>query len=977
VGLPRSGCMRAIWISVVYLLLGTGLAAAEKAKPNHSVVLRKLCELAEIPDLTGAESGRLADVEWSPAMRRRLKWRGAQPYEYSRASGWKLGKNADGSLRVLLEGLPVVSIYALADKDESRSHGRWLPVSIRRLVAHSSDGLRRMARARNKRHWGAGARWADRRGGQLLLDATFLFAAGKHKEANNLAETLFAAGSARGMMLGAHFLAAEGAYKLAFMHLLESGDEEAFVKALQRLRRRAPKNWPRLPGLAHVLGVMQAAHAVPDSAAAAVLGEEDRGLLQDLIKKRPCRSLCGASRWLFFAPQDLPPEERSSALIRLLRRGVDALPVILALAEEPQPIWYVNDSRNPYRSAGDIDFGGDDDDDDGREGDVNVFTGAMGGRSKVTGMFAYRGLPHLLTGAELAKILLRGIWQGKYGGRREDVPGLEELVRDARQWHATRKGLSRPALAKMMLAEQGGRAQAVSYLLAHTPAERDFPALEAAILKLDHSQMVASLSRLVKLRGGKAGPTIEEAIKQARADGEGGIDNLERPLREARKKRMPVTAFRKALREAFAGKGTWELYPLQARAREFKGDKALAGELLEYAADSEDAAQRQILLGMMEVVAGMRRGRNWGEPSTPYTWEDFEREAEQKPGPAGAEREKRLVVLDLRRYAPAWRKLMPEPPPRSALQEGYSATSDVCWPFFEMYAPQDQLPAFPWELLGLAPPDMLPGGMESHVRQRVLAMLDAPGKPIPPWPSAGSVPPQQRRKTMAALAELPAKEARKQVYALPIDEFLAFMEDLPEHEVLAHKLLVEPRWTVPPCKFIGPVPQPVRDVFTRLGGRRLSKEWAEEALSASRALVAKGHSFVAVFMGGPWLTAHFEVAAVGTDAEASVVRDHLAYYLYGRGRNNPHSRVDMRLSAEDYLCASWPARKADGGDRPAAALAGNGAPDRRETTRREALLKALDGTPAEHLLEPRNKVRLKIVGLTEDTWMRLAYGIWE
>ncbi|MBT3291751.1 MAG: hypothetical protein HN380_30695, partial [Victivallales bacterium] len=537
-------------------------------------------------------------------------------------------------------------------------------------------------------------------------------------------------------------------------------------------------------------------------------------------------------------------------------------------------------------------------------------------------------------------------------------------------------GLSRPALAMMMLAEPGGRAQAVSYLLARRPAEKDFPALEAAILKLDHSQMVASLSRLVTLRGGKARPTIEEAIKQARADGMGGIDSLERPLRAARKKKMPVTTFRKALREAIAGEGIWDLYPLQPRAREFKGDKALAGELLEYAADSEGTAQRRLLLGMMQAVAGMMEGRNWGQASTPYTWEDFEREAEQEASTAGAEREKRRVVLDLKRYAPAWRKLMSTPLPQSILQEGYSATSEVSWRFFEMYVPRDQLPPFPWELWGWAPPDMLPGGMESHVRKRILAVLDAPDKPIPPWPSAGSVPPEQRRRTLAVLAKLPAEEARRQAYALRISQFLAFMEDLPEHEALAHKLLVEPRWTVPPCKFIGPVPQPVRDAFTGLGGRRLSKEWAEEALAASRALVAKGHSFVAVFRAGPWLAAHFEVGAVGTDIEEPVGNNRLDYYLSGRPKT-PRSVVDMWFHADDYLWASWPAQ-GHGGVGPIEALAGNGAPDGREINRREVLLKALERPPIEHLLEPINEVQLEIVGLAEDTWKRLLPVVnWE
>ncbi|MBT3291750.1 MAG: hypothetical protein HN380_30690 [Victivallales bacterium] len=49
--------MRANWTHMVCVLLGTGLAAAERAKPDATVGLEMLCEMAGIPDLTKAEAG--------------------------------------------------------------------------------------------------------------------------------------------------------------------------------------------------------------------------------------------------------------------------------------------------------------------------------------------------------------------------------------------------------------------------------------------------------------------------------------------------------------------------------------------------------------------------------------------------------------------------------------------------------------------------------------------------------------------------------------------------------------------------------------------------------------------------------------------------------------------------------------------------------------------------------------------------------
>ena len=934
--------MQTLLTSLLCAFLALGATAAEKPPRDFSAGFEKLCELAQIPDLTGATPGEVEEVKWECLSRNIREMSRA---EYTDApTSWRLGENADGSQRILLGELCLVSLYPLSDPDESRLRGTWVPQPLDTLASQLerlSKGIRTETQDPHSR------RTVDREAGELLLRAAFLFAAGQREAASRCATLLLPEDRAEPVLATACRFSAEYRYSVAFEELVRTGDRAAFVEALGHIGERFPQGWPRLAGMEQVRRTMQAPMTAAATEAAASLSQEDRDLLAELMAERTRRELPGRDRFLFLAPANLSRTDANCPLARVLRKGVGAFPILFALAEDQRASPFPIAATRPNRYYTEQVFSNDDE-------------AAPGGMESQD----YMGLPRLLTGEELARELLWRMWDTVW---ESDLTDREDALDNAKAWYASHRGLSHVELAERLLGEPVGRGIAIRYLLSLPQTEENYATIEEAIPKLGFLPRLYALIRLVDRRGEAARPALNRAIAQTRAeeDGRWHAKEMEKLLPMAPASKEAVAAFRRSLDEAVLERREHDLEELvNMESHRFIGNKDLAGEILERAARCGDAGCRSMLLCFVRVLLGEVRSHVPYFAPTQVTWEEFD----HPPVPEQDEEERPMLKLDLVRYGPAWRKLLFAFPPDSV----FFPEDTALWLFQRMYGG------------GIVPPpgttymqysglfDALPGGMRRRSIQRARSLLENPEAPLAPWPDPGTVEPKRVAELAAALTKLPSAAARKHVLALPDNEHLALMQALRKHQALATHLLAGHRTTLPACRFLGDAPPPLRDAFSRFSGETLSSELAEAILAKGGDLLAEGQSFAALFEAGPGLNTHFEVMPLDSSPEPNIETSMVLGRVSHKLRKERRSGICLQLAAGEEWQAFWPVQTRS---RPAnAANTGLDKPlvksdeETENEQDRVALLKALEEIPKGVQHKPMGKISFLIIGINRRMW---------
>ena len=990
--------------SLLCALLGLGVTAAEKPPRDFSAGFEKLCALARIPDLSQAEPGYIERLEWT----RVGHWSrdlGRRPAEGA-ASSWKLGENPDGSLRILLDGWLEISLYPLSEKDPTRLRGTWRRGAPRKIGRALGDAATAWQKRQRKGTRGDGEEGV-KRGGALLFGATFLFAAGHRRQANEIATALLGLDNARHVLAQSYQTAANRAYHGAFMAFITTNDRETFLRALADIAARFPEGWDRLPIVRRIHEELRVPGAPPDTDVMRALPKRDRQLLAELMRAGPCEVLPDMHGWLFVVPSELVYAQHDTALRRLLEKGTDALPLIIALAEDRRPTRYLDLGSDPtgYLVLKWGSYWGESDDDGNPSPKQYETTWTLATADDR----AHMGLPHWVDGRELAKLLLRTAWRGPDGtAPGTHAPDLEDLVDEARAWHTRNQGTDRLSLAWKMLDDPEARWSAITFLLAGPPTEGEYPVVEAAIRKLPVRAMHETTAWLTELRGEKARPHLRLAAAAGRFPSEWheydvgagrGMMNL-LPIEGETEALGEFRAALLASRGAQLKKKTW--YVLMGTADCFVGNDLIAGELLREAATSVDRDRQSSLLGLLSDTIV----RPWQpEPRSPIKtlrWERLDSFLEEHPTAegkqVGATRDgsRGSLKLDLARYGAFWRSLLADqrPPDLPSLLLPPPLASGPAYDLFlRMYAPPSaqetvqSLTTIPGSLFCMpyTPPvqrvlGLLPGGVDRQLWERVHTLLANPAARIDRVPDPAAVPPERVIEIATELAGLRPEQAQKKALALPDAEILAFMDLLGKDEALRRGLLADLRRQLPStCTLVGAVPEPVRQFVAGLTGQRLSSQLAERMVKEGKELARRGYCFAVVFEAGTGMGAHLVARSLEPSPadgwDPGQVLDELA--AGWEEGTVAKSTVEMELHVSPlHHTAHWPLQK-----QSEPALDRDKVPDDLDmdldqdrpdsAAERKQLLQALDSLPKKELTRLHGSIRFGIVGINQETWNRL------
>ena len=968
--------MRSI-AGILMCLLLAAATAAEKPHRDFSAGFAMLREMAVIPDLAQAEPGRIRHLRL-PAQANAIL-RAADLEDRFEGVHWKLGENPDGSLRILLCDLWVVSLYPTKPEDESRIAGEWQPLDTKGLVRTAVRGIA----AEGKRNrggmgggmgggmegedaegegMGSGEAVPDEHAGGLLLQAALLHAAGEREAANELAGVLLAdARQAENAIAGAFSLAAQRQYTLALLGLAETGDRDRFLAALREIVERFPRGWGGRTALDYIVQSMQAPQE--PSAAVKALPEEDQKLVAEVIAGTRYRPMPNCQGWLLFAPP-VAIHEPDSALVRLLRKGIDAIPILVAMREDGRATRFLATGPTP-RMRQHAMVAADAETDD--EEDMLLDDESKGMRYGET-----TSLPYPMGAGELAEAMLAQ-FRGHPGAPESDDPG--STAARAQEWHRTYRGKPREEIAHSLLAQSDWRQMAITYLLARPLAETDYPAIEQAIAQEDGFMQLAPLELLVERRGQKALPAIERAIETAKeaSHAKWVVSHLQAVQALAACGPASMEEFRQRLEGAIE-KDDFAVLNALPRSVARLGDWDGAVELLlEQAIRATEAKKRDRILRTLRQLgtAPVRGERMYGRARV--TWEEFDAAA----GPRGPEDTDEGTAprprLDLRRHLAAWRKILPDGIPDGVLLGQIFESRSPMFAFLALHDPDDRVAS---ELRGWVRLwETLPGGAAARLFRRTQGVLAGSEQPLPPWPDPDSVSSERVSQLVEALSKLPAEAARQHALSLPDNEQLALLGQLRLHGTLAEGLLAEPRRVLPGLRPVGTMPAAVREAFAGFAGRRVSKEQGEALLATARRLVGEGHSFVLLFQAGPGLRLVFEAVSIDSEARplAEAARIVAPYRLDPGLASGPgvHIVLTADMTGRAFSPLHQTAKPDVGQDQPLEQeddLEGMFIGDGPETSVEE-LLQELDKTN-DALGDPECSVALLLVGVGEKTWQQ-------
>jgi hypothetical protein len=932
--------MRECLALLISVSLGVGVLADEKPVRDFTAVLKTICRQARIPDLSQAEPGKVEWSSYSPValLAKRLRV-GVRPRE---GGSWKLGANPDGSLRVLLHGIHEVAIYPPDDVDHSRLRGTWHRQREWELTQQAEEKVLGWAGDWENGPFDDPA--APRLiAGRLLFEAAQIYASGRHGEAYRLATVLLGRKGSRQVVLGSHYAAADTRCRSAFLRLACGGRRDQYIADLEAIDREFATGWSRRPGLQHVLRTMRASNAPPKSVA--MLTPKDQGLVRALASGPPGQWFPGADRWLFSDSAHLQRAAPDSPPVRLLSRGMAALPVLFAMLDDPRPTAYISTQLSSGTGGGVVSFGG------------AVDSGMFSLGSDDEKLFAHMGLPHLMTGRELALRLLVDLWG--YGGR-FPPPNPEKLVTNTKEWYGNHQGLPpKAAMTRLFAGKTKHAGLTVQYLLNQRMTVAEYSRFEEAMLRLNLDEQCFALSCYAIVRGEEARSIVERAIAREEAnptdmwgDEESwcDIEDLKRLLPSVPAEKEDWRAHHKRLLKAMEQGDEKTFQSIAYQAYDRPGCMVLVGELLERQAEGRSR------LPLHCVVRTL--------------WELSANRSQLSIHPS------RRISLD--RHRDAWQKILSTSPIDPVFPREYGHDGTALQFFLSMYeSPDPDSARHPGNLENLRLISAVSTEDGRALPGVVASFLDNPALQPTPWPNPRTVSRERREEILTMLARLPTEEARLHALALRKDEYVATVNEVAERRDLADRLLMEARWTLPACRFIGEISPSIAKTIRGFSGRRLSRELGWDLIADGMGLVKAGHPFLAVFEAGPGLVVRFEAVALDPAARegtrAGAILRHLAadvpgdkgagiHLFLGRHRHgfwpvpNGNEEPVRRTVPEGALPFLYGSHEWQGGEQG-----------------KDELLWALDGVLGRPnaLLSPCGNVSLMVVGVDEPTGKRL------
>ncbi len=501
------------------LLLTCSVRAQQK---DYGKGFEKLHKLG-LPKAAGARYGHL---EWQA--------RSTMFYGHSRVelkgNAWLLKENEDGTRDFLVDNCRVVTLTdrkALEKKRQAAvkaaggdrkklmalmqdmqeayaKSGSWQEVDVKKdieiLNKHLAE-LKKQSTTNNR--WRLESLSRSGAYGAWFLQAAQFHAAGETAAANQVVDTLFRlSGKPRDVIKDALNLLADSQYREAINAFADTKDWKSLKQELGAIGKRFGRNWDSLPGVTILMKRLD--HRIANPAApkltAAGLTDEDHALATELAAlgndKAAADVLRSLSRleysetfWVL-QPPEADDEKTPNVIDKICRRGMKAIPLLIALARDDFMLALVNTndvtSMLQFRQSG---------------ADADVDPAVMAQRQ-------FNALRRPLTRGDIAVKLLATIVSDRdhlVVNDEADVDRTAMVIDKAGKWHAANKDKKPLELARAML-DSGSRQQsaaALNYLI-DKGAEEDLARIEARFLKVttdDLSRQHYRIQQYLETRG--------------------------------------------------------------------------------------------------------------------------------------------------------------------------------------------------------------------------------------------------------------------------------------------------------------------------------------------------------------------------------------------------------------------------------------------------------------------------------------------
>ncbi len=701
--------------------------------------------------------------------------------------------------------------------DEDMQENRRLPGSFEPadVQADATRLVDFLAAAESEGRGGSDA--LQRQSGTIFLLAIHLHRSGATNEANRAAHLLFQkAGGQQAVIESALSQLADSQYADLYRAFIANRDWQALHSGIDALAKRFARGWQRRDAVLQAAGMMAPRLAgAPAPLQAEGLSETDQALTAELatattIPRQAAQALQHYSQSLWILPGTTPRGISSAAkaetnvLDRIKARGMESIPLLIALLDDPYPTVIDNPSGN-----------------------VNSFTQnsyyyySSGSRSpqQQARMMAqrtaqyYASLPRPLTRGEIAAALLQQVVPRSQDAFRQmqmeddGENSMAALRAAATTWYEANKTKRGLELALVYLeddADEYADAQnAVLMYIAREGGTNEQAIVEQKLLARDPVQGASMAMQYAQIRGEAVRPFVETYITHLKtpaaaadpADGEDGdaalfIRSSGRGTggNEAWTKQM-IKQFETLLENATLADLVESLVSGEKKPNAVSQvlHRAIAGEtpskavelLLDGAIRAKDVTTTMTLIGMIQTIPYSRQARAaYGGIPEPETAKL------EMPAPA-EHRERWLKLLGDSRMASEEEAAMWG----ASAREQYTVAAITAYAIEALSATAREgvtgyygHRAESYTLLGARLVPLM-------IQRATLLVEGKDESALPPMPDAANVSPEARRALAEKLIAMDAPTAlRETLDGLSMDATLAVMEEVDENEPLRNHL---------------------------------------------------------------------------------------------------------------------------------------------------------------------------------------------
>ncbi len=718
--------------------------------------------------------------------------------------------------------IPPFHIRQLMDNEDGGLTGRWRMVDVKKDIDKIIAFLKKKNEAVASNHdplaYSGGY-------GKLLLMSIHFHAAGFTNEANTIVSLLFeAAGDQRKVLIQGLNQLADQRYQEITQAFFSSGNWQSYATDMERLMTQFAAAWKKAPAIQRLLERVKAriAQPAPPALSGEGLTDEDLSFAGELAvitnQLNAFPRGMHSSLWILPATQrrGMPPPE-TNVLTSITARGLGAIPLLLALAQDDYLTQLDKERLSGFSSHSIQSFASDE---------------AM---SEEYITQTYDSLSRPATRSEVAMVFLAPLV--KRDENEHYPPNRDEVIETVRAWYAEHKDQPPLELARFYLKEGDAQQQnaAVQYLI-QAGASNDIAALEDYLMNSENPMITVHLAQqYVQQRKEKARDFVERFTAQMTNQLAAGNNEMFRQDDVQRMIKLEIdtmketvsatpTSFEASLAELSAGTKTMdELGPMLYRSMATRKPAELLPVLLQAAVDAKSADLSVPLLQL--------------SMSLPYIRQAILAEEAGAQAVASANSQK-TPELDIKNTADLWNILLAdtrvsaEPSMFGSINPG--SVADMAALAIEVLYDAESRGDERRELMTAA---------DTRVKAIILARARTrlAGKPpaeLPPLPSADNVTAEQRQAMAAELLKTAPAEMESKITALNVDQILALAAMTEDNEELNRKLLpLANRVKSVDITMEQGVPPKELDTFK---GQELTKAMIETCQAACRQNTEKG-----------------------------------------------------------------------------------------------------------------------------------------